>query len=121
MRSLPPLTPSSQGAAGCPFADLACSSPAVASAKRGLTAAPLALRQVTADTSASGTRHCLWSKAGMVDRMKAWGPGVACPECPATKGAPHVRRRLEREAHMHMQVVWGRILPGRWSAFEAAY
>jgi len=22
---------------------------------------------------------------------------------------------------MHMQVVWGRILPGRWSAFEAAY
>jgi heme-degrading monooxygenase HmoA len=22
---------------------------------------------------------------------------------------------------MHMQVVWGRILPGRWSAFEVAY
>ena len=22
---------------------------------------------------------------------------------------------------MHMQIVWGRILPGRWNAFEAAY
>ena len=22
---------------------------------------------------------------------------------------------------MHMQIVWGRILPGRWDAFEAAY
>jgi len=22
---------------------------------------------------------------------------------------------------MHMRIVWGRILPGRWDAFEAAY
>jgi hypothetical protein len=32
----------------------------------------VALRQAKADTSASGTRHCLWSKAGMVGRMEVW-------------------------------------------------
>jgi hypothetical protein len=27
----------------------------------------------------------------------------------------------DRDGQMHMRIVWGRILPGQWDGFEAAY